>query len=159
MSHFSTVKSINIVDVTAFIKAMDELGMTKVSRGTEVRPWASQDKPIKTDVFCSADGRYGVGLVKNNRGGYDMVSDWSLTGCSLPAKVKALMPHSSQFPGEDQEVAKEGHGVARAACNEFRGLASQLTTKYTIVSKYKRLGFMANVSTDAKGNLTVKLSR
>jgi len=159
MSHFSTVKGTKVIDPEAFIKAMAELGMTEVKRDTTIRAWASGDKAEKVELFCSLPGqKYGVGLRKVGSH-YEMISDWSLTGSSLPMTAKAKIPHHSQFPGEDLWVAKEGHGVARQACDEFRGLAIQLTTRHTILRKYSKQGFMAKVTTDSKNNIVIKLTR
>ena len=60
--------------------------------------------------------------------------------------------------GDHYDVISDWWGVGGHVQGAEQKL-SQLTTKHTIVSKYRKMGFMASVNTDAKGNLVVKLSR
>jgi hypothetical protein len=161
MSHFTKVASANIVDASAFIKAAAELGMTVVERNMTIRAWERSDSGLKVDVFCRYPGQrtdaawrassYGIGLVKNGSR-YEMVSDWSLTRNYLPKAIQATLPQG--FPAKDGP----GGGAFRA-CEALRGLATQLTTKHTIVAQYARQGFVASVKTDASNNIVVTLTR
>lgn len=161
MSHFAEVKDTKVVSQEAFIAACAEMGMAVVERGVRIRPWASSDEAVAVDLFCHYQGsKYGIGLVRAAGGGHwSMVADWSLTGHGLPDAMKARLPHAHQFPGEDREVAVEGHGVARAACDEFRGLAKQLVNKHTLVAQYRRQGFTARTVQQADGSVKLTLTR
>lgn len=166
MSHFAKLSKANIVDANAFIAAMKELGLTEVEKNTTIRPWDGADKPEEVDVFCRLPGTrtpnarhssnpadYGI-AIKKNGSKFEMLSDWSLTGYYLPQKVKATIPGHTSF------YAKDGPGGgAYAACEALRGLALGLTTKHTIVSAYRKQGFMANVKVNADRSINVTLTR
>ena len=56
------------------------------------------------------------------------------------------------------EVVSDWWGVDHTVSNAADRI-SQLTTKHTIVSKYSKMGFMAQTVTDKKGNIVVNLTR
>jgi hypothetical protein len=160
LSHFSKVKGTKVTSVEAFIKACAEFGMTKVKRDVDIRPWARGDASEHVEVFCGyPSSQYGIGLKKSEESGYEMVSDWSLTGFELPEEIQAKIPHAHQFPGEDRERSIEGHGVARAACDEFRGLAMQTVAKHTIKQVYSSQGFMVSEVEQKDGSIKLNLTR
>lgn len=166
MSHFTKVAGTRVTSIEAFIKACAEYGMTAVQRkGATVKAWDANDKPIKVDVFCgypednkfnacgTPKSRYGIGLVKQDDGSYEMVADWSLTGYCLPNEIRKSIDHERQFPGKDQP------GDARVACDELRGLTKALVTKHTISAKYAAQGFMIQETKQDDGSIRLKLSR
>lgn len=153
MSHFSRLEKARVTSLEAFLAAMAELGMTQVSHNVEIRAWDTNDAPVRVDVFAQIPGcKYGVGLIREDSGFYSMISDWSLTGASLPKAVKAKLPPG--FPGTDGEG-----NPGFKACEALRGLALQTTTKHAIIAKYRRMGFRATVSEDAERNLNISLER
>lgn len=158
MSHFTKLDKANVVDAEAFIAAAAELGLTVVERNVEMRAWDTDDAPVHVDICCRFPGKkgdgaakYGIGLIKNGKQ-YEMVSDWALTGFYLPKNIQAKLP--TGFPQKDGPG-----GGAYAACEAFRGLTLQLTSKHTLIANYRRQGFVARAVEDANKNIQLTLTR
>lgn len=153
MSHFTKLDKANVTDVEAFLQACAAMGMTRVLRNVEMQAWAVGDKPVRVDVCAHFPGnKYGIGLIKNARGTYDMVSDWSLTGSYLAPELRGSFPPG--FPGTDGP-GNSGH----AACEAFRGRILRDVTSNAIVRRYSKQGFRAMVTEDEDHNLNVVLVR
>lgn len=154
MSHFTKLDKAQVRDVKAFLAVCLDMGMTEVQHNCEMRAWDREDAPVQVDVFAKLPGcQYGIGLIKNATGSYDMISDWSLTGASLPTAIKKKIPKYQQFPGKDLP------GDAGEACDSLRGIVLRDVTRQTIVNTYTRQGFRATFAEDEKGNVNVRLRR
>lgn len=153
MSHFAKLSKAIVTDVDAFLEACAKLGMIQVSRNVDMKAWDSEDKPVRVDVFAQIPGcQYGIGLIKNATGRYDMISDWSLTGSYLNGSITSKLPPG--FPGKDGPG-----GTAFAACEALRGLVLRDVTQHTIARRYRRQGFRVQFTEDAERNITMKLTR
>lgn len=131
MSHFSRISKANIVDPKAFESACKELGLTEISYNTEIKDWSG--KREKVDVAARVDARYSVGIQKvGNK--YDLLCDFSMC-----------------HPSDQVRTNLKGVGL--------QDRLTALATKHTLISNYRRLGFMARVSENEKNEITVTLTR
>ena len=135
MSHFVRTDKANITNKDSFIAACKELGLTEITKDTEIKDWAG--KREKVDVAAKIDNLYSVGLQKNGSK-WDMLCDWSMC-----------------YPSEAVSAKVGGSGRG----NDLMNALIRTTTKHTIVNTYRRQGFAARVSVDAKMNIHVTLSR
>lgn len=151
MSHFTKLEAAKVTDVEAFFAACRELGMTVQMKACEMRAWAAGDAPIEVD-YCAKfpTSKYGIGLQRNARGSYDMVSDWSLTGCGLASEIRGKLPNGA---GGTDGPGNPGH----AFCEALRGRVLRDVTRHAIVAKYRAQGFRATVTEDDEQNLNVEL--
>lgn len=153
MSHITRLDKAQIKNVSAFIAACAELGMIRVERNTQMKAWDSSDSAVAVEVACFFESsQYGIGLIKNANGSYDMVSDWSLTGHQFPAAIKKQFP--SGFYGKDG-----AGGTGFAACEALRGRMLRDTAKHTLVATYRKQGFRVAVTEDENHNLNVRMTR
>lgn len=134
MSHFTKLAKAKITNVDAFISACAELGFTEVNRDCKIKDYAGKEIQVDLAVKC---GKYDLGLTKNETGGYDVQADWwGIRG-----------------------VLNQGqHGDIRTD-SDLQDFILRHTTKHTIVNKYRRQGFRAEVTEDKDKNLNIKLSR
>ena len=140
MSHFTTNSKCNIVDTKAFEDAVRELGFAKVTRNTMLKGYMGNTMKVDIAVAC---GSYGIGLIKNAEGKYDMVADWwglRHPGMLPPQFIKAL----------------KGEGLTDAAIQDC---VLRYTTKHTIVNKYKKMGFNCATTEDKAGNIQVTMTK
>ncbi len=135
MSHFTKLDKANITDAGAFEAAAKELGL-KTERNAEVRDY--DGKRIKADVAVRTGAGYDIALKKNGSK-FDMMADWSMM----------LLPEDLR-----KKCAADKRGGAQLA-----NRLVALTTKHTLINQYRRQGFTARVTEDAKLNLTVTLTR
>jgi len=135
MSHFTKIDRANIIDTAAFISACKELGLVNVKRNVEITDFYG--KKITVDVAINV-GRYDIALQKNASGTYDMVADWwGIRGeRGLSEKLKNCQTDE-----------------------DLQNMILKHTTKHTIVSRYRRQGFRANIREDEEENLHVELVR
>ncbi len=126
MSHFTAIKTANIVSKTAFIEAVKELGFKDVKENGTIRGWSGQLR--KMDVAVTVPNcKYDFGIQRSSDGKtFDLVA-------------------------EDYLNKYEKPGIL--------GKVIQMTTKHTLISQYRKLGFMARVTVDEKQNMTVSLTR
>ena len=141
MSHFTTIKTANIVDAKAFVAACRELGFDGVlTHNTTIKDMVG--KRIQVDLAIKV-GDYDIGLVKNAAGTYDVVADWYVIRNRAP---QALV----------DAIGATGRNVTQTA---VQNAIVQFTTKHTIVDKYKKLGYRAKVRVGDNRELVVSLSR
>lgn len=133
MSHFTKLAKANITNAQAFAAAAQELGL-KVELNAEGRCFSGRNK-IMADVVVKVLDGDDIVLTKNEKGGFDMQADWSYRGQALAQKC----------------------GFKNAS--DLQDRLIQLTTKHTIVDRYRRQGFRAEVSEDANMNLNLTLTR
>ena len=135
MSHFTKLDRAQITSADAFIKACKDLGFTEIQRDVTIKDYYG--KSIKVDVAVKA-GKYDIALQKNESGKFDMVADWwGVRGAAPELMRKAKI---------------NGDG-------DLQDYLLRHTTKHTIVERYARQGFRADVTEDAKQNLNVVLTR
>lgn len=135
MSHFTKLDRAQIVNADAFIKACADLGFTDVRRDVKIKDYYG--KEITVDVAVKA-GRYDIALQKNESGKYDMVADWwGVRGAATDLMRKAKINGDT----------------------DLQDYLLRHSTKHTIVDKYRRQGFRADVTEDEKQNLNVTLTR
>ena len=76
MSHFTKVQT-QINDLVALKKALDQLGwkyrVAENEQQVVVRGYKGQ---TTTAELCIDMGKYDIGVVKNENGNYELVSDW-----------------------------------------------------------------------------------
>ena len=140
MSHFSKLAKSNIIDVKAFVAAMKELGFTNIKENTTIKDYVGKTMKVDVAVDC---GRYSIGLVKNESGKYDMVSDWwgIRTRCKLPPEfIKACKVQNMS----DQDI---------------QDCLLRYTTKHTLVNKYKKLGYQCVTKEDNDGKLQITMNK
>lgn len=135
MSHFTKLDRAQIVDAEAFIKACADLGLTDVHRDVQIKDFYG--KTMKADVAVKT-GRYDLALVKNESGKYDMVADWW------------------GVRGERSQQMKDAKIISD---NDLQDYLLRHSTKHTIISRYRRQGFRAEIREDENQNMTVKLTR
>lgn len=137
MSHFTKLDKADITDPKAFVAAAQELGFDgKVEEDTQLRGF--DGNTLKADVAIRCK-KYDLGIVKNERGRYDMIADfWGLRMQGLPEKLQNMGVSTDE-------------GIQHALL--------RTTTKHSLMSTYKRKGFMARVQEDEKHNITVTLTR
>jgi hypothetical protein len=127
------------VNSKAFEEAAKELGFKHIEHNKTIKDWAGEG--INAEVIASkeANSRYGVGLVKNSSGKYDMVADfWGIRCYDKPSRLTEL-------------------GCMSDA--DIQNALLRTTTKHTIVMNYRRMGFMAQVKNNADQSITVTLQR
>ncbi len=127
MSHFTAIKTANIVSESAFIAACEELGYKKIQKQGSIRGWSGQLRKVDVAVTVP-DCKYDFGITRSADGKkFDLIAEDYL--------------NKYQKPG-------------------ILGRIVQMTTKHTLISQYRKLGFMARVTVDAKTqNMTVSLTR
>lgn len=138
MSHFTTNSRANIVDKAAFIAAMRELGFTDIKENATLKGY--NGNTMRVDVAAHI-GDYGIGIVKNKEGKYDMVADW--WGIRTNARPKEF----------DKALGRN------IIDEDVQDCVLRYTTKHTIVSKYKKLGYSCQSVADEKGNIQVTMSK
>jgi hypothetical protein len=127
MSHFTKLDKANIIDKDAFVKACKDLGITKVAHNVEIKDFYG--KKIKVDVAVTV-GNYSIGLQKRADGKYDMVADW----WGIRGELRGYKTDE-----------------------ELQDMILKHTTKNTIISKYSKMGYRANVTEDEEQNVQVEL--
>lgn len=135
MSHFTRTAKANITNKDSFILACKEVGLTDIKLDTEIRDWAG--KREKVDVAARIDDKYSVGIQRNGNK-WDILADWSMCNPSQTVRGKI-----------------GGHGRGEDLMNAL----IRVTTKHTIINTYRRQGFLAKVTEDAKNNIHVTLTR
>ena len=135
MSHFTKLDRAKIVDPEAFIKACADLGLTDVHRDIEIKDFYG--KKIMVDVAVKT-GKYDLALVKGEDGKYDLTADWW---------------------GVRGERSQEMRDAKIISDTDLQNYLLRHSTKHTIVQRYKRQGFRADIREDENQNLTVKLTR
>lgn len=133
MSHFTKLDVAQIVDADAFEAAAKELGF-KTSRNCIAKSYHGRNS-LECDVAVHMIPGDDIALTKNKDGKFDMQADWSYMG-------------SSMIRGTQFKTVKD-----------LQDRLVQLTAKHTIVQRYKRQGFRADVSEDENQNLNVTLTR
>jgi len=134
MSHFTKIDRANIIDTAAFISACKELGLTQVKRNAEITDYYGKKITVDVAINC---GKYDIALQKNASGTFDMVGDWwGIRMGNLPEKLKKCRTDE-----------------------DLQNMILKHTTKHTIVSRYRRQGFRANIREDEEENLHVELVR
>lgn len=133
MSHFTKLDKASIVDADAFEAAAKELGF-KTSRNTIAKSYHGRNS-LEAEVVVHMIPGDDIALTRNKDGKFDMQADWGYMGNA--------MIRGTQFK----------------SVNELQDKLIQLSTKNTIVSRYKRQGFRADVREDENQNLVVKLTR
>ena len=139
MSHFTKLDKAKIVDPAAFIKACGDLGFDDASHDVEIKDYYG--KKMNVDVACKAtNSDYSIALKKNdeNNNQYDMIADWWGIRRKLPKQC------------EDQGINND---------SDLQDTILRHTTKNTIVRKYKRQGFRADVREDENNNIKIRLQR
>lgn len=132
MSHFTKLAKANITDPEAFAKAAEELGY-KTSRNATASCYRGRNK-IEGEVVVHVIEGDDIALTKNDKGSYDMQADWSYMGGEMI------------------------RGTSFKSIGELQDRLLQLTTKNTIVEKYRREGWRAHV-TEQGGDLNVQLQK
>lgn len=95
-------------------------------------------RTIEVDVAFGV-GKWHVALKKNDAGKYDMTADWY-------GVRWAMTPEQRTKTGVGSDVT-------------LQDALLRLTTKHTIISRYRKQGFNATVKEDAEHNLDVTLTR
>lgn len=141
MSHFTKLAKANITSADAFAKAAEELGL-KVSRDADATSYHGRNKIKNAAVVVHMCQNEDIALTHDEKTGlYDMQSDWGYMG--------RVMVEAANKIGD----------------NKFRDIEAlqdrliQLTTKHTIVDKYRREGWRAEVTDAQNGDLNVRLAR
>lgn len=135
MSHFTKLAKANITSANAFAKAAEELGL-KVSLNSPAVSYHGRNKIDNADVVIHMIEGDDIALTKNDETGFfDMQADWGYMGQAMVAKTK--------FKN----------------IGDLQDRLIQLTTKNTIVDKYRREGWRAEFSDAQNGDLNLKLSR
>lgn len=135
MSHFTKLDRAQITSPEAFIAACAELGFDQVNRECKIKDFYGKEITADLAIKC---GKYDLALVKNETGKYDMVADWW--------GVRGVMGQSAA----DKKIGND---------TDLQDFLLRHTTKHTIINKYRREGFRADVSEDENQNLNVKLTR
>lgn len=152
MSHLVKMSSANIVDPEAFIKACAELGLTEVRRNVEIMSYYKETILADVAIRC---GTYDLALVKNQSGKYDVVADWYGVASTLQSMGKDKL-----IGGDPKKSILATYTAHHWTVDEnLQNFLVRHTTKHTIVNKYRRLGFRADVREDDNKNLTVTLQR
>ena len=139
VSHFTKLDKANIVSPEAFKLACKELGFDHIVNEGEVESYDGSKVKAVAVAKKAASSRYGVGLVKNATGKYDMLSDWWGVRCyDKPSRLTELGCMSD---------------------SDIQNAILRTTTKHTILLNYRRQGFMASVKEDQQHNITVTLQR
>lgn len=75
MSHFTAIKTANIVSESAFIAAVTELGFKDIKKGGEIRGWAGQKQ--RMDVAVTVPNcKYDFGIKKSADGKtFDLIAE------------------------------------------------------------------------------------
>ena len=141
MSHFTRLDRASITSVKAFEEACKELGFTDIRQNTTIQDYSG--KAAKVDVAASAPGaRYSVAIQKNAAGKFDMIADW----WGVRTRDRNLYPVMERIGafGSDTDI---------------QDAFLRTTTKHTLTTHYRRLGFMARVTEDEQHNIKVSLTR
>lgn len=133
MSHFTKLAKANITSAAAFAAAAQELGL-RVSLNAEGKCFSGRNKIMADVVVHVLDGD-DIVLTKNDQGTFDMQADWSYRGRALAEACKFK------------------------SASELQDRLIQLTTKNTIVDRYRKQGFRAEVTEDENQNMNVTLTR
>lgn len=135
MSHFTKLSKAQISNVDAFIQACADLGFTEVKRNCKIKDYVGKEIEVDVAVNC---GRYDIALQMNKETGkYDMVADW----WGIRGVLQA---------GKNPDIKTD---------SDLQDYLLRHTTKHTIVNKYRRQGFRAEITEDEKYNLNITLSR
>lgn len=134
MSHFTKLDKAKITSVEAFVAAAAELGL-RTSLNATAKCFSGRNKIDNCDAVVHVLEGDDIALVKNSEGKYDMQADWSYRGTQLAQAAKFK------------------------TASDFQDRLIQLTTKHTIINKYRRQGFRATVTEDDKMNLNIKLQK
>jgi hypothetical protein len=142
MSHFTKLDRAQITDPEAFVEACAEIGLVDVLRADSngmVRIKDYFGKQTDVDVAVAA-GKYHVALARNpDTGKYDMVADW----WGVRNALAALGNREWQ----------------RARDSDLQDFLLRTTTKNSIVSRYRRKGFRAEIQEDESHNIKIRLRR
>lgn len=134
MSHFTKIGQASIVDASAFIEACCELGFKGVRENVEIKDYFGKKMVVDVAIKC---GNYDIALVKNSNGTFDMVGDWwGIRGSGMPEKMKNIRTDE-----------------------DLQNMLLKHTTARTIVNRYKRQGFRANIREDENEDLQIELIR
>ena len=113
------------------------MGFSEVVKNAKIKDYYG--KEINVDVACRLPGaKYEIALQKNENKKYDMVCDWWGIRRSLPDACK------------NQGINND---------SDLQDAILRHTTKHTIIRKYKRDGFRAEVTEDENHNIRLKLTR